>query len=72
MSSVLPPIAYLTRFDKFIIGASVLVFLALVTAVAVTYTLDRVSEVLADRINLTARIAAPVLLVLLAVSTFFG
>jgi gmma-aminobutyric acid receptor subunit gamma len=72
MSSVLPPIAYLTRFDKFIIGASILVFLSLCTAVAVTYTMDRVSEPLADSINTTARIATPLLLILLAVFTFFA
>ena len=72
MSSVLPPIAYLTRLDVFMIGASVLVFSALATAVAVTYTMDLVDEALAERINLTARVAAPLLLLLVTWLAFFG
>ena len=63
MSSVLPPIAYLTRLDSFMIGASILVFAALATAVAVTYVMDLVDEGLADRINVSARIVLPLLLV---------
>jgi hypothetical protein len=72
MSSVLPPIAYLTRLDIFMIGASVLVFGALATAVAVTYTADLVDEELADRINRMARWLSPVGLFLIAAYAFFA
>ena len=70
MSAVLPPIAYLTRLDRFMIGASVLVFMALATAVAVTYVMDIIDEGLADRINLAARWLAPVLLILVTLLAF--
>jgi hypothetical protein len=72
MSSVLPPIAYLTRLDVFMIGASVLVFSALATAVAVTYTMDYVDTVLADRINLAGRILAPLLIALITWLSLFA
>lgn len=72
MSSVLPPIAYLTRLDVFMIGASVLVFSALATAVAVTYTMDLVDEALADRINLAARVLTPLLVVLITWLALFA
>jgi hypothetical protein len=72
MSSVLPPIAYLTRLDVFMIGASVLVFIALATAVAVTYVMDLVDEGLAERIHRGARVAIPVLLALITWLSFFA
>jgi hypothetical protein len=72
MSSILPPIAYLTRLDVFMIGASVLVFSALATAVAVTYTMDLIDEQLANRINKIARGAIPLLLVLISGFAFFN
>ena len=37
VSAMLPPIAYLTRLEKFMIGAAILVFAGLAAAVAVTY-----------------------------------
>ncbi len=61
MSSVLPPIAYLTRLDLFMIGASVVVFSALALAVAVTYVMD-FNEALSERIHLAARYLIPLLL----------
>ena len=72
MSSVLPPIAYLTRLDVFMIGASILVFSALATAVAVTYIMDYIDETLADRINLAARVLTPLLLAVITWSALFG
>ncbi len=71
MSSVLPPIAYLTRLDIFMIGASVLVFSALATAVAVTYVMDLVDERLAERIHVGARVVIPLLLLLITWLSFF-
>lgn len=65
MSSVLPPIAYLTRLDVFMIGASVLVFAALAVAVGVTWIAHYRSEELGERINRDARWISPLVLVLL-------
>jgi hypothetical protein len=72
MSSVLPPIAYLTRLDIFMIGASVLVFSALATAVAVTYVMDLVGETLAERIHVAARFIIPLLLAVISWLSFFA
>jgi hypothetical protein len=70
MSSVLPPIAYLTRLDIFMIGASVLVFAGLATTVAVSYIFDQKNEELATRVNRSARWLSPLFLVLLTVLAF--
>ena len=72
MSSVLPPIAYLTRLDVFMIGSSVLVFAALAAAVAVTYIAERHNEELADRVNGAARWLSPLLFLLVAAGAFFA
>ncbi len=71
MSSVLPPIAYLTRLDLFMIGASVVVFSALALAVAVTYVMD-FNEALSERIHVAARYCIPSLLALIAWLAFFS
>ena len=70
MSSVLPPIAYLTRLDLFMIGASVLVFGSLVVAVAVTWISHNCTEVLAEKVNLAACWLLPVLLAVVGVFAF--
>ena len=72
MSSVLPPIAYLTRLDVFMIGASVLVFGALAFAVAVAWAAESRGEALAERINFHARWSLPLLLILVAAAAFLG
>jgi len=72
MSSVLPPIAYLTRLDVFMIGASVLVFGALAAAVAVTWIAHTRSEALAERINRHSRWLSPLVLVLMAWFAFYS
>ncbi|MDH4039278.1 MAG: hypothetical protein OEW92_05275 [Gammaproteobacteria bacterium] len=61
MASVLPPIAYLTRLDKFLVASSVLVFAALAAAVAVTWLEGRGGKVPAERLNMAARLLAPLL-----------
>jgi hypothetical protein len=71
MSSVLPPIAYLTRLDIFMIGSSVLVFMALSVAVAVTYLGDQHSEELAVRVNQAARWLTPLGLLLVSLLAFY-
>ena len=71
MSSVLPPIAYLTRLDIFMIGASVLVFAGLVATVLVSYFFDLQKNRLANGINVSARWIAPALLAIVAVGAFY-
>ena len=71
LSSVLPPIAYLTRLDIFIVGASVLVYAGLATTVAVSYIYERHNETLAEAVNRAARWVSPVLLVLVAAYAFY-
>jgi hypothetical protein len=71
MSSVLPPIAYLTRLDVFIVGASILVYAGLATTVSVSYIYERDNEALANMINRTARWLSPLLLVIVAVYAFY-
>lgn len=71
MSSVLPPIAYLTRLDLFMIGASVLVFGSLVFSVAVTWTEHNRSEAQALRFNTAACWILPLLLLGLCVFAFY-
>jgi hypothetical protein len=71
MSSVLPPIAYLTRLDVFIVGASILVYAGLATTVSVSYIYERHNEALAHGINRTARWLSPLLLVIVACYAFY-
>lgn len=72
MSSVLPPIAYLTRLDLFMIGSSVLVFSALALAVAVTYVMDNVDDALSERIHVLARYLIPLVLAGITWGSFFA
>lgn len=55
LASVLPPIAYLTRMDIFLVFSSLLVFAALAVAVCVTYVADRGAMQTAENINRAAR-----------------
>jgi hypothetical protein len=71
MSSVLPPIAYLTRLDLFMIGASVLVFGSLVLSVAVTWTEHNRGEQPATRLNAAACWILPLLLAGLCLFAFY-
>jgi len=59
LGSSLPPIPYLTEFDLFTVGATVLVFAALVQAVATTALWERERQVLAQRINYVSRLLFP-------------
>jgi hypothetical protein len=72
MSSVLPPIAYLTRLDVFMIGSSILVFCALAIAVAATYIEHRHNPELAERVNRAARWLSPLGLLLVSAYAFYG
>jgi hypothetical protein len=69
LGNLLPPVPYLTRMDVFIAGSTVLVFLALVEAVATGSLADRSQERLAQRIDVAARVAFPAsFLVLMALA----
>lgn len=70
MASILPPIAYLTRLDKFMVASSVLVFAALAAAVAVTWLEERGDLQHALRLNMAARVAAPLLFLSVFVLVF--
>lgn len=59
LADVLPPVSYFTRMDVFLNGASLLVFLALVEAVATSAIADRGNEALAARIDGVSRVAFP-------------
>ena len=70
MASILPPIAYLTRLDKFMVASSVLVFGALAATVAVTWLDGRGNTVQALRLNTASRWLAPTLFLAVFVTVF--
>ncbi len=71
LASILPPIAYMTRMDLFLVFASILVFGALAVAVAVTYVADRGRDALALRINEVARWFSPLMFAAVVVFAFW-
>lgn len=70
LGSVLPPVSYFTRMDAFLTSASVLVFLALVEAVATSSIADRGHSSIAAQIDKTARWSFPVLFSLASIWSF--
>jgi hypothetical protein len=70
LGALLPPIAYLTRMDIFLVFASVLVFAALAVAVMVTYVDDHGRAELAHKITRVARWSAPLLFIALLIVVF--
>ena len=70
MASILPPIAYLTRLDLFMVASSVLVFAALASAVAVTWLEGRGNIQRAERLNTASRVLAPALFLTVFVKVF--
>jgi hypothetical protein len=70
MASILPPIAYLTRLDKFMVASSVLVFAALAAAVAVTWLEGRGDLRAAMGLNMASRLLAPLLFLAVFVTVF--
>ena len=70
MASILPPIAYLTRLDKFMVASSVLVFGALAAAVAVTWLEGRGDLRAAMGLNMASRLLAPLLFLVVFVVVF--
>jgi len=70
IASILPPIAYLTRLDKFMVASSVLVFAALAAVVAVTYFDGRGNKVQALWLNTASRVLAPLLFIMVFFKVF--
>lgn len=70
MASILPPIAYLTRLDLFMVASSVLVFVALAAAVAVTWLEGKGQLERAVRLNRASRVLAPLLFLLVFLKVF--
>ena len=70
MASILPPIAYLTRLDQFMVASSVLVFGALAATVAVTWLDGRGNSRKAVALNTASRALAPGLFLLVFVKVF--
>lgn len=71
MAKVLPPIAYLTRLDVFMVASSILVFSALAAVVAVTYLEGRGKVSRAERFNLVCRWVVPLLFLLVITRVLF-
>ncbi len=70
MASILPPIAYLTRLDQFMVASSVLVFAALAAAVAVTWQEGKGNLPGALALNKASRALAPALFIAVFVLVF--
>ncbi|MDH3991609.1 MAG: hypothetical protein OEV47_01795, partial [Gammaproteobacteria bacterium] len=70
MASILPPIAYLTRLDKFMVASSVLVFGALAATVAVTWLDARGNSSQAVALNTASRALAPGLFLVVFLKVF--
>jgi hypothetical protein len=72
LANLLPPVSYLTRMDFFVTGASILVFLALVEAVATGSLADRGSGELGRKIDTPARVVFPLAFLALMGVAFFA
>ena len=70
LGSALPPVAYLTRLDRFVAGATVIVFTALLEAVTTAALADSGRVSIAERINRWSRFIFPLGLVLSALIAF--
>ena len=70
-TGLLPRISYLTRADRFVFSASLLVFLALAEAVATSALARQGRMALANRLDQTSRFAFPVALVTIIAFAFF-
>ena len=71
LSSLLPHVSYLTRLDRYFVGASILVFLALVQAVSTVAVHRSGRPELALKLSRRARILFPGLFVVVVIIAFF-
>jgi hypothetical protein len=70
ISSVLPPVPYLTRMDVFITGSTVFVFLALAESVTTGTLADNEHNIFAEKLDSIARIVFPSVFAVFVVITF--
>jgi len=71
-TNMVPELGYFTLLDLFIGGSTILVFLALLESLAVTYLVSGDRRKLARRFDVTSRAAFPLAFLLLIVAIFFG
>ena len=70
ISSVLPPVPYMTRMDIFITGSTIFVFLALVEAVITGTLADNEHNALAERMDTVAKTVFPPAFAVFALISF--
>ena len=71
IGNLLPRVSYLTRVDVFVLGSSILVFLALVEAVTSGALAGRGKQALAHRLDQGSRVVFPVFFVILLTFAFW-
>lgn len=71
VGKVVPDVEYLTRFDKFVFGSTILVFLALVESIITGSLSASDKNRLAKRIDMYSRIIFPVVFVIVILYSFF-
>jgi hypothetical protein len=65
LASLLPRLPYMTRLDYFTVGSTLLVFLALIGVVSTSYLASTNRDLMAERIDLWARVVFPAAFLLL-------
>lgn len=68
---ILPKVSYLTRLDRFILGATILIFLALIESVTTSALTLGGKHALARRFDNWSRIVFPIILILFIVFSFW-
>jgi len=70
LANILPPVSYLTRMDIFVLGASLLIFLALSEAILTGTLASRGKEEIAIKLDYISRYIFPLTFIILTVCTF--
>jgi len=67
LSTILPPLSYLTKMDVFVLGANLIIFFALIEAVFSSYHFQRDHQRIAEKADKWSRVVFPLLLLLILV-----
>jgi hypothetical protein len=70
-TNMVPKLGYFTLLDLFIVGATILVFLALLESLTVTYLVSTDNKGLARRTDFSCRIVFPLVFLVFVVTIFF-
>jgi cadmium resistance protein CadD (predicted permease) len=70
-TNMVPKIGYFTILDRFIVGATILVFLALIQSLTTTYLVSKEHAELAIRVDRNSRIAFPLVFVALVATVLY-